>query len=57
MEVIIIVILGAITSMLNTLWLRNELIIQIEKIAKRNEENIIRNSKVTDISDRRNTTN
>ncbi|OAS89489.1 MULTISPECIES: hypothetical protein [Metabacillus] len=50
LEISIIVILGAIVSILNTLWLRESLIEQIKIIAKDNENNIIKQSNVTDIA-------
>jgi hypothetical protein len=49
-EISIIVIFGAIVSILNTLWLRGSLIEQIKIIAKDNENNIIKQSKVTAIT-------
>lgn len=50
-EIILITVIGAIVSILNTLWLRSSLLKEIEKIAKINELNILRKSgKVTDIS-------
>jgi Mn2+/Fe2+ NRAMP family transporter len=50
-EVIIITVIGAIVSVLNTLWLRSSLIKEIERIAKDNEKNILReSSKVTNIA-------
>jgi hypothetical protein len=51
MEILIIVVFGAIVSVLNTLWLRDSLIKEVERIAKINERNIIK-SKVTNISDK-----
>jgi hypothetical protein len=53
-EIAIIVIGGAIISFLNTLWLKHVLIKQIEIIAKNNEMNILKQSKVTNISDKMN---
>jgi hypothetical protein len=53
-EIAIIVIGGAIISFLNTLWLKQVLIKQIEIIAKNNEMNILKQSKVTNISDKMN---
>ncbi|WP_338786942.1 hypothetical protein [Metabacillus sp. FJAT-53654] len=50
LEISIIVILGAIVSILNTMWLRESLIEQIKIIAKDNENNIIKQSNVTDIA-------
>ena len=51
MEIAIIVIVGAIVSVLNTLVLRSSLIKQVERIAKDNELNILsKSSKVTDIA-------
>ncbi|RVT62799.1 hypothetical protein [Niallia taxi] len=50
-EIILITVIGAIVSILNTLWLRSSLLKEIEKIAKINELNILRKSgKVTDIA-------
>ncbi|MED4057563.1 hypothetical protein P4654_26015 [Niallia taxi] len=50
-EIILITVIGAIVSILNTLWLRFSLLKEIEKIAKINELNILRKSgKVTDIA-------
>lgn len=49
-EILIIVIFGAIVSIINTLWLRESLIEQIKIIAKDNENNIIKQSNVTDIA-------
>ncbi len=49
-EIILITVIGAIVSILNTLWLISSLLKEIEKIAKENELNILRKSgKVTDI--------
>nr|WP_263327802.1 hypothetical protein [Neobacillus sp. Marseille-Q6967] len=48
-EVVIVVVIGAIVSVLNTLWLRENLLKEVQKIAKNTESNIV-NSKVTDIS-------
>jgi hypothetical protein len=53
-EIAVIVIGGAIISFLNTLWLKQVLIKQIEIIAKNNEMNILRQSKVTNISEKMN---
>jgi hypothetical protein len=53
-EIAIIVIGGAIISLLNTLWLKQVLIKQIRIIAKNNEMNILKQSKVTNISDKMN---
>ncbi|MBO1513685.1 hypothetical protein [Metabacillus bambusae] len=49
-EISIIVIFGAIVSILNTLWLRKSLIEQMKVIAKDNENNIIKKSNITDIA-------
>jgi hypothetical protein len=49
LEIFIIVIAGAIVSVINTLLLRENLINEIKKIARRVEANIV-NSKVTNIS-------
>lgn len=50
-EIILITVIGAIVSILNTLWLRSSLLKEIKKIAKINELNILRKSgKVTDIA-------
>jgi len=50
-EIILITVIGAIVSILNTLWLRSSLLKEIEKIAKINELNILRKTgKVTDIA-------
>lgn len=50
-EIVIITVIGAIVSILNTLWLRSSLIMEIERIAKTNEMNILRKrDKVTDIA-------
>lgn len=43
-EVIVITVIGAIVSFINTLWLRSSLIKEIERIAKTNERNILRES-------------
>jgi len=43
-EIILITVIGAIVSILNTLWLRSSLLKKIEKIAKINELNILRKS-------------
>jgi len=51
MEILIITLFGAIVSVLNTLWLREALLKQIEKIAKSAETNVIK-AKVIDISDK-----
>jgi len=49
-EIILITVIGAIVSILYTLWLRSSLLKEIEKIAKINVLNILRKSgKVTDI--------
>jgi hypothetical protein len=53
-EIAVIVIGGAIISFLNTLWLKQVLIKQIEIIAKNNEMNILKQSKVTNISEKMN---
>lgn len=37
MEIVVIVVIGAIVSVLNTLWLRDSLIKEVERIAKTNE--------------------
>lgn len=52
MEIVIVVVIGAIVSIVNTLWLRDSLIRGIEQIARDNEENIIKRSKVININDR-----
>jgi hypothetical protein len=52
MEIVLIVVIGAIVSIVNTLWLRDSLIRGIEQIARDNEENIIKRSKVININDR-----
>jgi hypothetical protein len=52
-EVIVVVVIGAIVSVLNTLWLRENLLKEVQKIAKNTESNIV-NSKVIDISTRMN---
>ncbi|WP_102272107.1 hypothetical protein [Cytobacillus massiliigabonensis] len=52
-EVLIIVVIGALVSVVNTLWLREDLLKKIQLIAKSTESNIV-NSKVTDISTRMN---
>jgi len=50
-EIILITVIGAIVSILNTLLLRFSLLKEIEKIAKINELDILRKSgKVTDIA-------
>lgn len=50
-EIVIITAIGAIVSILNTLWLRSSMIMEIERIAKINEMNILRKSgKVTNIA-------
>ena len=50
-EVIVITVIGAIVSFINTLWLRSSLVKEIERIAKTNELNILRQSgKLTDIA-------
>jgi hypothetical protein len=51
-EILIIVIFGAIVSILNTLWLRKSLIEQMKVIAKDNENNIIKQSNIIDIATR-----
>ena len=51
MEIALIVIVGAIVSVVNTLWLRSSLLMKIERIAKDNEVNILsKQNKVTDIA-------
>ena len=53
-EIILITVIGALVSILNTIWLRSSLLKEIEKIAKINELNILRKSeKVTDIATKR----
>lgn len=42
MEILLITFFGAIVSILNTLWLREALLKQIEKIAKNTETNIVK---------------
>lgn len=54
-EIVIVVVVGAIVSVLNTLWLRENLLKEIQKIAKKSEDNIV-NSKVIDISSKKNPT-
>lgn len=44
-EVACIVIIGAIIPVINTVLLRGSLINQVERIAKTNEENIIKQSR------------
>lgn len=54
-EVILITVIGAIVSIINTLWLRSSLLTGIQKIAKENEINILRKSaKVTTIHTKQN---
>jgi hypothetical protein len=55
LEVVIVVVIGAIVSVLNTLWLKENLLKEIQKIAKNTESNIV-NSKVIDISTKMNST-
>lgn len=43
-EVIMIMVIGAIVSIVNTLWLRMSLLQEIERIAKTKEMNILRKS-------------
>lgn len=50
-EIVIIIIFGAIVSVINTLWLRINLLKEVQRIAKNSELNIV-NSKVTDIGSR-----
>lgn len=53
LEVVIVVVIGAIVSVLNTLWLRGNLLKEIQNIAKSTESNIV-NSKVIDINSKMN---
>lgn len=48
-DVMVVVVIGAIVSVLNTLWLRKNLLLEVQKIAKNSEINIVE-AKVTDIS-------
>jgi hypothetical protein len=50
-EILFIVVIGAIVSLLNTLWLRKSLLEEIGVIAKNVETNIV-NEKVVNISDK-----
>ena len=53
LEIVVIVTIGAIVSIVNTICLRDSLLKRIEEIAKNSERNIA-SGKVTDISTRRN---
>lgn len=43
-EVVLVVIIGSIVSVLNTLWLRGNLLKEVKKIAKNSESNILNSS-------------
>lgn len=53
-EIIMITVIGAIVSFLNTLWLRDSMVKEVERIAKENETNILKKSNVINISDKLN---
>lgn len=51
MEIGLIVVVGAIVSVVNTIWLRSSLLTEVERIAKDNEVNILnKQNKVTNIA-------
>jgi hypothetical protein len=51
LEIAVIVVFGAIVSVINTILLRENLLKEVKRIAKNSELNIV-NSKVTDINTR-----